>query len=123
MQPETHKTAIYFHAKDDLPEVRKEVFQLLQKRTDLRFFAAVKDKQEVLKYVLKRNKKYSDYRYTQNELYDFLVRRLFQSRLHQKDSYEITFAKRQKSDRTRALFLAIEDARKDFLKNMALNVM
>ena len=29
MQPEENKTAICFHAKDDLPEVRREVFKLL----------------------------------------------------------------------------------------------
>jgi hypothetical protein len=29
MQPEQKKTAICFHAKDDLPEVRREVFKLL----------------------------------------------------------------------------------------------
>ncbi|MEB3146419.1 MAG: hypothetical protein VKL02_09820 [Cylindrospermopsis raciborskii 1523720] len=30
MQPENKKTALYFHAKDDIPEVRREVFNLLQ---------------------------------------------------------------------------------------------
>jgi hypothetical protein len=29
MQPERKRTALYFHAKDDLPEVRREVFSLL----------------------------------------------------------------------------------------------
>lgn len=28
MQPATRKTALYFHAKDDLPEIRREVFPL-----------------------------------------------------------------------------------------------
>lgn len=31
MQPEAQKTCLYFHAKDDLPEVRREVFNLLKK--------------------------------------------------------------------------------------------
>lgn len=31
MQPDQKKTALYFHAKDDLPEVRREVFKLLQR--------------------------------------------------------------------------------------------
>ena len=30
MQPEAGKTAVAFHAKDDLPEVRREVFSLLR---------------------------------------------------------------------------------------------
>jgi hypothetical protein len=54
------------------------------------------------------------------ELYSFLVQWLFQSRLHQKDSYEITFAKRQKSETTRALFSAIEDARKRFFEKYGI---
>ena len=31
IQAEARKTALYFHAKDDLPEVRREVFKLLQR--------------------------------------------------------------------------------------------
>lgn len=37
MQPERRKTALAFHAKDDLPEVRREVYQLLL-RHDVKFF-------------------------------------------------------------------------------------
>lgn len=47
MQPKAKKTALAFHAKDDLPEVRREVFSLLMKH-DLRFFAVVRDKHKVL---------------------------------------------------------------------------
>ena len=42
-QPERKKTYLCFHAKDDIAEVRKEVFHLLM-RHDLRFFAEVQDK-------------------------------------------------------------------------------
>jgi hypothetical protein len=31
MHREARKTALFFHAKDDLPEVRREVFRLLQR--------------------------------------------------------------------------------------------
>ena len=41
MQPEARKTALYFHAKDDLPEVRREVFKLLQ-RHELKFSAVAR---------------------------------------------------------------------------------
>src|SRR5688572_18735167 len=37
MQVEQRKTALGFHAKDDLPEVRREVFRLLESRP-FRFF-------------------------------------------------------------------------------------
>ena len=37
MQREARKTAMAFHAKDDLPEVRREVFALLKNSPGLRF--------------------------------------------------------------------------------------
>ena len=48
MQSDGQKTALAFHAKDDLPEVRREVFALLRNTTGLRFFAVVTDKMSVL---------------------------------------------------------------------------
>ncbi len=41
MQPKNRKTAVAFHAKDDLPDTRREVFKLLQKKP-LRFYAVVR---------------------------------------------------------------------------------
>lgn len=46
MEPERGKTARFFHAKDDVPEVRVEVFRLLLAH-ELRFSAIVKDKREL----------------------------------------------------------------------------
>ena len=114
MQLEGGKTALAFHAKDDLPEVRREVFTLLRNTTGLRFFAAVTDKLRVLEYVRQRNELDPSYRYQPNELYDFLVRRLFKDRLHKDAGYQITFARRGKSDRTAALMEALEAARLHF---------
>jgi len=113
MQQQTKKTAVFFHAKDDLPEVRREVFQLLAKH-ELRFFAIVRDKSKVFEYIRKRNEVDVAYRYNPNELYDSLVRQLFKDRLHQHDAYEIHFARRGKSDRTAALRIALETARRRF---------
>lgn len=110
MQPEGRKTAATFHAKNDLPEVRREVFSLLL-RHDLRFFAVVRDKLAVLEYVSRRGDHDPGYRYHPNELYDYLVRRLFRDRLHKDDGYRIHFAKRGRSDRTAALRKALEAAR------------
>ena len=113
MRPEAGKTAVCFHAKDDVPEVRKEVFALLAKH-DLRFFAVVKNKVKVAEYVRQRNESDPNYRYHPNELYDFMTRRLFRERLHRHDAYSIVFAKRGKSDRTAALRDALERARQRF---------
>jgi len=113
MQPESRKTALAFHAKDDLPEVRREVFSLLQ-RHEFHFSAIVRDKLEVVKYVRQRGKHDTAYRYHPNELYDYMVRRIFKDRLHKDDAYNIYFAKRGKSDRTAALLKALTTARERF---------
>ena len=113
MEPRAKKTALAFHAKDDLPEVRREVFALLL-RHNLRFFAVVRNKRKLLEYVMQRNEGESDYRYHPNELYDSLVRRLFKTLLHKDDEYRITFAKRGAADRTAALREALEAARHRF---------
>ncbi len=119
-QIQAKKTAIAFHAKDDVAEVRREVFALLKKRTDLRFYAIFRDKKELLSYVLQRNQNDPGYRYQPNEVYDYLVRRLFRDRLHQYDQYNITFAKRGNSDRTEALKTAISLAYHRFLRKYQL---
>ncbi len=113
MQPAARKTALAFHAKDDLPEVRREVFSLLAKE-NLRFFAAVKSKKATHAYVKSRNRIDPEYRYRPNELYDYLVRCLFRDRLHQHASYRIVFSARGAADRTKALGHAIDQARLRF---------
>jgi len=120
MQREARKTAMAFHAKDDLPEVRREVFALLKNSPGLRFFAVVTDKMRVLEYVRQRNIRNSSYRYHPNEVYDYLVRRLFRDRLHKADACNICFAKRGKADRTEALLRAVERARERFYEKWGI---
>ena len=121
MQLETRKTALAFHAKDDIPEVRKEVFTLLRRYPDIKFLAVIKDKWSVYKYVKSRNFHDGNYRYSPNELYDYLVRRLFKNLLHTHDKYHVTFARRGKSDRTAALYHALEDIRNRFYQENQIN--
>lgn len=113
MQPERRKTAWMFHAKDDVPEVRREVFRVLT-RHRLQFFAVVRDKRSVLNYVRQRNRQDEGYRYHPNDLYDTMVARLFKNRLHLTPEVHVCFAERGKSDRTAALGRALETARKRF---------
>jgi hypothetical protein len=120
MDASGQKTAIAFHAKDDLPEVRKEVFGLLRNVIGLRFFAVVADKLRVLEYVRQENERDPNYRYNPNELYDYLTRRLFKTLLHQDDGYEIVFSKRGNSDRTDALRRALETARERFARKWGI---
>ncbi len=63
MQSSARKTAIAFHAKHDLPEVRREVFTLLHGTEGLRFFAVVTDKLRGLEYVVQQNERIRTYRY------------------------------------------------------------
>jgi len=113
MQASARKTALFFHAKDDLPEVRREVFKLLLGH-DIKFSAVVKNKYEVLNYVRSHNAADPAYRYRPDELYDHMVRRLFKERLHQHSAYRVCFAARGSSDRTKALQRALETARTRF---------
>jgi len=76
MRPERRKTALGFHAKDDVAEVRREVFRLLLAH-EMKFFAVVRSMDAVLTYVQQRNQRDEQYRYHPNELYDSTVARLF----------------------------------------------
>jgi hypothetical protein len=119
MQPEQRKTALLFHAKDDLPEVRREVFRLLQTQR-LRFSAVVRDKLRVLTYVRRRNETDPSFRYNPNDLYDFMVRRLFKERLHKHGSYHVAFARRGTTDRTKALTIALTETRQRFAEEKGI---
>ena len=77
-------------------------------------FDYLRDKFDLVTYVRHRNERDAAYRYHPNELYDYLVRRLFRDRLHKDDAYSIYFAKRGRSDRTAALFDALQAARQRF---------
>ena len=101
MRPERRKTALGFHAKDDVAEVWREVFSLLL-RHEMKFFAAVRRMDAVLTYAQQRNQRDDSYRYHPNELYDKTVSRLFRDRLHVADECNIIFARRGSADRTRA---------------------
>ncbi len=114
--PQRKKTALAFHAKDDLPEVRREVFGLLRKYSDLQFYAVVVDKLGYANHVKHRNTQSPAYRYNPNDLYDLLTKRLFNDKLHKSDEYNICFARRGRTDRTVALRLALIEARQRFCK-------
>lgn len=113
MSPQQRKTARLFHAKDDVAEVRREVFHLLRD-FDVRFYAVVRDKRVIAEKVLTRNKRKPAYRYHPNQLYDRCVPTLFESRLHQHEAYRIVFAKRGSSDRTDAFEYGLLEAKRRF---------
>src|SRR5271157_3354481 len=119
MQPEEKKTALMFHAKDDVAEVRYRVMKLLAQQA-VSFYAVVRDKHRVLAEVLARNEADESYWYRENDLYDELVAHLFKSRFYRGDHFEICFARRGKSDRTEALKLALDQARRTYERDMGV---
>ncbi len=115
MQPDDRKTALAFHAKDDLPEVRREVFSLLM-RHEMRFHAVVRDKRVVLAWARERREIEPSFRYSPTVLYETMVSRLFKTHLHVADEYQVFFSRRQKGDREVALRAALDLARKRFAR-------
>ncbi|CAD6532272.1 hypothetical protein LMG28727_02915 [Paraburkholderia kirstenboschensis] len=113
MQPERRKTARAFHAKDDVAEVRREVFKLLM-GFDLRFYGVVRSKSALLANVRRRNESEPGYRYRGDELYDTLVEELFRRYHPFADQLNICFAKRGSKTRTHAFRSAIERAEARF---------
>lgn len=113
MQPEAKKTALAFHAKDDLPEVRREVFRLLP-QFGAKVQVAIRSKPILVKEA-QALFRYRGLKLSDNDIYDELVKRLFQNLLHKADRNEIVFARRGTSPRKRALQQAIEQARKKFM--------
>lgn len=101
LQSQAKKTALFFHAKDDLPEVRREVFKVLA-RHDFSFYAVIRTMSAVARRVKERNERDPTYRYRPTELYDSAVRRLFDKKLHTRPAFDVVFASRGKA-RTQAL--------------------
>ena len=76
--PDRKKTALLFHAKDDLPEVRVKVFDLLRSFGGaFHFRAVVCDKHVILAREQARRAATPVYRYSPDALYDELARALF----------------------------------------------
>jgi len=111
MQPDGGKTAMCFHAKNDVPEVRREVFKLLARlRTKVQ--VAIRRKAELA--VAARLAHRLGQKLRPDAVYDDLVKRLFRNVLHKADENRILFARRGKSARQQALETAIAKAKANF---------
>lgn len=104
MQPTAGKTALFFHAKDDVPEVRHAVFTLLREHS-VRFSAVVKDKKALLVEFQQQHAQDPAVRYRADGhgLYDQLIARLFERFGAFGAAREVTFAVRGNKERTAAL--------------------
>lgn len=109
MQLAEKKTAICFHAKDDLPEVRREVFRLLR-TFDPTVQVAVRSKRDLLTRAWEQYSNWATKRRGDADLYDELVERSFADLLHHPSN--IIFARRGKRERQQALRQALINAQK-----------
>jgi hypothetical protein len=97
--PSLRKTAVAFHAKDDLPEIRHRLFQLLATLDFRAQFVVARKIERVFR---------NSFRAQENDFYDHLVSRLFQNLLHRYKHNHIYFAKRGSRKRQAPLSQAIE---------------
>lgn len=109
----TGKTALLFHAKDDPPEVRREVFRLLRELDGVEIYAGFRRKRIVAEE-LRAHFKRTGRKLGSEFIYDDLVTSIFKDRLHVADENHIAFARRGKSDRNIALTEAIQLAKRKF---------
>ncbi len=110
-QATAKKTALYFHAKDDLPEVRREVLKLLPE-LGIRVHVAIRRKEALVREA--QALFHYGRKLRSQDVYDDLTRRLFQNLLHKADQNEIVFAWRGKEARKDALAQAIRAAKQNF---------
>ena len=103
------KTALAFHAKDDLPEVRWRVYERLR-RLDIRVAVALRRK-AVLEAQARALFQKTGRKWRPDDVYDALVTQLFIGRFQDDAKNHITFATRKKARRDAALTHAIERAR------------
>jgi len=112
MRSTAGKTALAFHAKDDVPEVRREVFKLLA-QSGLKIFVGIRRKKRLaadMRLAFLQN----GVKRRPESIYDDLVTLLFKERLHLAERNHIIFARRGKADRNLALNEAIQAAKRDF---------
>lgn len=121
-KPERKKTALLLHAKDDLPDVRVKVFDLLRSMgSALRFRAVVCDKDAIRVREEKKREAAPGYRYNPDHLYDELARSLFGKFTRMADGYRLRIAKRGNKDRNAALRTALEHAEADFTQSFGFS--
>jgi hypothetical protein len=104
-KPSFKKTEIAFHAKDDCPEVRELVFELIEKQ---RFSAEI--------VVSRKNEQNFRQAFGANEnrYYDYLIGLLFRTVLHRYEENTIYFSQRGSRLRQKPLNHAIQSAKSWF---------
>lgn len=103
--PSVKKSLKHFHAKDDCPEVRQEVFKAIRE-LDFKAFVIVARKNPV-----HFNNKFNK---NKTELYKYLVSKLFENRLHLYTEMDIYFSKMGNIVREKNMLEALNAAKHTF---------
>ncbi len=103
--PSIKRTALAFHAKDDLPEIRYQVYKLLAELDFQTQFIVARKIERVFR---------EKFNASENAFYDHLITQLFQNNLHQHEENLIYFAKRGSRNRQTPLMQAIEQSVRQF---------
>jgi hypothetical protein len=125
MQAPANKTAMLFHAKDDVPEARWKVYRFIEK-LDIKFSAVIINKEDTLAAVRTRNSEDRNYRYKESESYELMTRELFKPFLLNKDYpnhwLDIVFALRGGRKKTKALEKALYDEREKIFNSIGTDL-
>jgi hypothetical protein len=114
-KPERKKTAVAFHAKDDVDAVRREAFQLLrQQGPKVRFHAVAADKAAIAKDEQAKRAADPKYRYKPDSLYDELTGELFSGMHRFADEHRLCVAQRGNKQRNEAIRAALAKADSTF---------
>jgi hypothetical protein len=107
MRPEAGRTALAFHAKDDPPEVRKAVFDLIP-TLQPKIVVSVRRKIALVR------QSEAGIPVRENELYDDTLARACRNMMHRADELRVVIARRGKNSRQEALKAALHTARDGF---------
>ena len=110
--PSLKKSLRYFHATDDCPEVRQEVYKCISKLNFKSQFVIARKIEGVFK----------KYDCNENKFYDALIWRLFKNILHRAENNFIYFSKRGSKTRQEPLEKAIEHAKNLFEKKFFIKI-
>lgn len=110
--PSLQKSLLFFHATDDCPEVRQEVFKCINTLNFKSQFVIARKIEGVFK----------KYNCNEGMFYDNLITHLFKNVLHRAENNFLYFAKRGSKNRQKPLEKAIEHARDKFEHNFLIKI-
>jgi len=111
--PSIKRTAVAFHAKDDLPEIRYEFFKLLTTLDFKAQFVVARKIERVFRNTFEAK---------ETAFYDHLVSRLFENMLHRYEQNFVYFAKRGSRARQSPLTEAIQRGIQHFQEKWSTQV-